>query len=1136
MRSRISLTTMTRVKADGVNGTTKHTHSKTSTVAVEKGRGHSSGSDPFRAADTEDHLATQLPSRPPSRESITSQDGDIGGHTAPSSESHEGLATQVHQSIPRQNIPRATPAEPTMSNYTRNGASLLKLLGNGNRQGPLSKQPPPQQESQQVGEASSHPGTPSSELGTNHEQTYGEDKLVTEPLHSEHTRFSSNGQQRMSSPPRRQLPSFQKPDESFRDRFGKAGTNSQEDVTSFQVQPPSSLETTATIAENGNNPMGPPEKNSRIYRSRLTQPAREENTRHDPWSGMKKLRRRDVFIPDDQEELLDRPDCWIPPDVGHPYPRGHVPPSLLKEWNTKMIRLFRDARRAHASSQKDEPSREQEEENHEPSPKPLSDDDSDSDSESQTSWSQSPSQHLRKPLAPPDSSPIRLHDGRQPPDISADGIDRPSEPVEEAGHQRKVVTPQPVSQPSQRDEPTREPVASTVDQGQESDPANGPRPIVHVPIEDPRPGGEVAEPSDDSDMETSIPQGLTVRTQDILSQVESSGLIAPNLSDSTSAPAAQVQILDTPAGGLKRAATKRTENLPSHSQEWAAQKSSSGSNKSSSQIIANSLGSTAGSSDQDHQLQDAQKPLVADSQNTNWDLHSSSIPSHQDQRLLEVNPESSLRSADFHTQIIPERHASPKERFDFGTQTSPQRHASPEERPQDDPNPSTGMVIEHRLKRRAADLDAEVSEESPCKRPRRSPTRDVDASRTQDVDNVVDVNHGLVNKDCQEHVCFIQDALRVYDMFKRSYPKYAGNFDHFQSLCHELQSLHRREMLQNSSLWDDFIMRNWVDYGTYVQSCISANEDYESYEDFFTRNFTKPSFRKRNLTPRTLKMIVSKSEPSIEKPTTVDRGVQTIDDNSVSASVIRRSPLVVDQGSKSASREPNTQSTPSNVLLVVDRPHQANIGVKLSTPSTPRKRPSTNDGGMQANIDPPTPRLFINGQSGHGDENIVSREIQETQPPDNILTDEHISDSTKDLTTDYHDLASIELVLDAPMENDSHSPDDENNDRNDPDTIEAEARFNQIPRMRRDNSHAVQALFRTYIPPPPEEQDESTPFKIWARYEHNIVSERRRRGGYRVPLDEDGNIVFEEFEPRIDGRQERVSSFSRWLWRPRDIS
>lgn len=1169
---------MAKGKANGVNAT------KTSFPTTEKQYGNSPGSrlyQGFSSIATQEPLATQFPERPTSRESIASQDDDAGGYTAKSFESQEGLATQSHPPNTGPNLFNTAHAEPTISNGVHNMGMLLGLLDKGHR-----RKPSPEHQSQRSvvefssGRTEQTPITDSVTPATQNNlrdwrSPSGNSVKANRPKrspkqqpHRSASNFSSrrsgetptpdtttcttsdnvrdtrppseesiNGSRRKSSA---EQPSQSPNPPTSSDMGTNNGRDGQEDefviqaksknarnssqrlrkssetrtstiladeVTSFQVHLPSSSDNTAPIAENDNNPFEPPKEHSDLSRTRLNEPARKEKSSHrDPWSNMKKIRRMDIVIPKEQEELLERKDCWIPPDVGQPYPQGHVPPTLLWEWNTEMTRLFADARKTHASSQKADPSREQEDDQPHWA-QPLSDDsESGSEAEFGIPWTPSPPRDQLKSVAPPDS-PTRQNNDRRPSDLAKEHTNGTADGVDGANLETQAVKPLLGNGVDQHVHSTHGTDISPYI-NQEHDQNMSPRPLstVHSLSEDHIPENEADELSDDSDMEVTVPQALIVNSQDIASEIEFSGPLASESSNLNSAPAGHIQILNTPAAALKRAAAKTVKNALTHSQDWAAQQSSSGSNKSSSQLIANSLNSAEGSSGQEHQVQDAQRPLVADSQITSPFLQGSSLSSHLDsQRLLETIPNSSLQSPVPHAQV------------------SPQRRDSPEERAESVSIPSTAVLNGSKPKRRAAELDDQVTEESPCKRARKLPDTTIDVSRIQ---TTVDVDYNGVNESNYEHASLNKDGLRVYDMFKRSYPRYAGNFDHFQALCFDLHSLNRRGVLKSSFLWDDFIMKHWVDYGTYVQRCISSGEKCESYEDFFCRTCAKPSFRKRNLTTRTLNLVVSsRLESSVRKPITAEREMQTIDDNSVSASVIRHLPLVVNHGPKTTSGKSNTQSTASDVIVIADKPHQANIGVKLS--ASPKKHSIVVGGGIQVDLQPPTPSRELDREP----ESVREAKAVETPPPaiiDDDIDREMREINPEDSNSDYHDTASIELGLDVMEENlISHGDDEAGNDA---DTVEA--RFEKISRMRRDEAQAIQELFTTEVPLPPEEEDASTPFKIWARDDHNIVSERRRRGGYEVPLDKDGNIVFEEFPKVVVEKNEKelVPPFRRWIW------
>ncbi|KAL1957602.1 hypothetical protein VTO42DRAFT_5713 [Malbranchea cinnamomea] len=126
------------------------------------------------------------------------------------------------------------------------------------------------------------------------------------------------------------------------------------------------------------------------------------------WTNMKRIRRRDIMIPKDQEELIESPDSWFPPEPGKQLPQAHVPVDLLRQWNDMATRRVNS--KASSPDRLVQPD-EQELESHKIS--------SSSSSEwhvGEDEWGPSPSQ--KSTIVPPDSSPITpLHGAR--PDLTA---------------------------------------------------------------------------------------------------------------------------------------------------------------------------------------------------------------------------------------------------------------------------------------------------------------------------------------------------------------------------------------------------------------------------------------------------------------------------------------------------------------------------------------------------------------------------------------------------------------------------------------------------------------------------------------------------------------------------------------------
>ncbi|MCJ1287947.1 hypothetical protein MMC26_007299 [Xylographa opegraphella] len=55
-----------------------------------------------------------------------------------------------------------------------------------------------------------------------------------------------------------------------------------------------------------------------------------EENEEDPWYGMLHIKKRDVTIPKNQQILLERRDCWLPPEPGSRGPVANIPVSILQ--------------------------------------------------------------------------------------------------------------------------------------------------------------------------------------------------------------------------------------------------------------------------------------------------------------------------------------------------------------------------------------------------------------------------------------------------------------------------------------------------------------------------------------------------------------------------------------------------------------------------------------------------------------------------------------------------------------------------------------------------------------------------------------------------------------------------------------
>ncbi|KAI9706721.1 MAG: hypothetical protein M1836_003732 [Candelina mexicana] len=128
----------------------------------------------------------------------------------------------------------------------------------------------------------------------------------------------------------------------------------------------------------------------------------EGDLEDDPWKGMTRILQRDTKIPKEQQALLDRKDCWIPPEPGQRGPIANIPIAILESLDALVDQ--REKGKVSVEPEPQLPEMKSSQASGIPSPS-----DSDAtrsrgdDSESELSWSTSPTPPLRA-LLPPNSS------------------------------------------------------------------------------------------------------------------------------------------------------------------------------------------------------------------------------------------------------------------------------------------------------------------------------------------------------------------------------------------------------------------------------------------------------------------------------------------------------------------------------------------------------------------------------------------------------------------------------------------------------------------------------------------------------------------------------------------------------------
>ena len=99
------------------------------------------------------------------------------------------------------------------------------------------------------------------------------------------------------------------------------------------LSPPSldvgALETVVDAEKNGQFTHGVDESNSNIVpKISATDPELVE----DPWQGVTRIRRKDISISKSQQDLIERKDCWLPPESGVRRPIANLPMPILQSF------------------------------------------------------------------------------------------------------------------------------------------------------------------------------------------------------------------------------------------------------------------------------------------------------------------------------------------------------------------------------------------------------------------------------------------------------------------------------------------------------------------------------------------------------------------------------------------------------------------------------------------------------------------------------------------------------------------------------------------------------------------------------------------------------------------------------------
>lgn len=630
-------------------------------------------------------------------------------------------------------------------------------------------------------------------------------------------------------------------------------------------------------------------------------------SRANPWKWRGGIPGHEIEIEDDQKELLQTKNKirWIPSAIGDPPPQGHVPPSLLRRWNSFV-------ERRHRSAEKDDASPTQ-------PVTPRRDSSSSSESEEEEiPWSATPSpsgRALRR--LPPDSSPLRgMTPGRR--QLPSGEVQMESSQVNQrssiANHTSQPgVVQDDASQPSRersipgastkigKDDSDREAgISLTQDGRSELGDANenGPPRVSGRASEAPKPaqtpiaeeeesaqvvsnGPEASaerldaydsgDESDESVMDTSLLTALggsfPESSQNPQQEQEptSSGHPLP------SANAGRVQVLETPAVNNHRLPPVQATNEYNNPDVADEKSSSNQQNESSSQNRVLNTYSFHGSHEQPKSsngepyssLSSKGSVQVERTQPQPNNQNQSAHEGTQDQTESEVVLDSS-GPAQRHQNISQPESKSTTESSSHQTTASHHPEASQPIQPTQDSMAglsSLGPSMGSQISPLARFMPAANDESSPSKAPKEPSTGPTDSSQssllTQSAE-LVTRRLGYINSPVQ-----FREAHGVYERFRTQYlPYYTGDFAHFVELCSKLQAARSRGQLQRSFLWDDFIIMHLTQFPLHVKQWSSQETNPSNYEEYFTLHHSQPVHKKRCLTLPAIGIAASQAFPA----------------------------------------------------------------------------------------------------------------------------------------------------------------------------------------------------------------------------------------------------------------------------------
>ncbi|KAF3386760.1 hypothetical protein F1880_000632 [Penicillium rolfsii] len=943
-----------------------------------------------------------------------------------------------------------------------------------------------------------------------------------------------------------------------------------------------------------------------------------------PWQGFSTIRAIDVNIPDDQRKLLEEDLCWIPPLPGHPEPHGHVPPWLLKQWN-------HIARLRHELKHEDPDGKTIDDSPETPSSSQVSSPASEIDS---AEWPGSPVRSARN--LPPESSPIRqpMSLRRQAtPETSSQKICLDDLPQLVQSQENPTPLMQVTGQLSAPETSVLEAPLSNELRNTKSDPSinsiedmtkdldhSGDAEVQVLPTQldsprvdqapavseersstDPDPSQSELEKFDgnipsedisdeDSVMENSIPFALGESLPPTQCSQAKEELRSEAHSRSQSGTD-HVQVAVTPVVTKNRPQTNldntQTNPVSPHLQF------SSQSNKRSSQSRVPNTYPYPGSLEKCQSSDDpttssslclegnasrAEITMAHTQSSTNFQSQGTSDPSTHEVVLESSDPSQRYHDVAFLNSNSPVE--SSNHPFTSSAYMESSQLRDPIQEPMTQLSMSEPISLPHVSSSRLFDSSASSTYQSWSKRPLEMTenTQQIPPATpaSQNAELVARRSGFICNREKSV------EAQEVYKKFCSDYPSYAGDYGHFTELCSKLQAIRAQGLLSRSNLWDDFIIMHLQQYPQYLDSC--GSQEIQSYESYFTSNFSKTVNRKRSLSRYTIEIVASQhakrevtppqASSQLDPPSQVDAASQSTPRAATPAQA--SSQLNPPSQTNAASQSTPQEATPTiEASSQLDPPSQTAEAMNTSlatsfmdrfsnfhahSPEEPVNHSlSVLHSGLPAVDSHPTSSMDTGSSSV-----LIKLEGSEGDPDEILCTQTAAMDPLDDIPTLYNpqldtaeshppDIQSARARDEQDEQDDVHPTHSQSaisqDERDDVSMGEVEETDNEEfdPDDTRHETASVELGDETFIsatsqshadevpetqPERGDEQEEeeegenwfvsmrhiwsrtepvwsdhpTTPFKRWAEADQNVLSERRRRGGGKVILDEKGVI------------------------------